>query len=121
MMIFMTLAIGSDPAPKSLQQWLAQGEMLYTAALKECQTIEAQILELESRLSARHAEANQIARLIGKPPLDSSRRPSAQLVTAHTQDTSARNTAQIARALSGATPARQPVPSREPAVLPPRS
>ena len=121
MMVFMTLAISSDLAPKSLQQWLAQGEVLYTAALKECQTIEAQILELESRLSARHAEANQIARLIGKPPIEASRRLSAQLVTAHTQDTSARNSAQIARALSGASPVRQTVAAREAAALPPRT
>ena len=119
-MEFMTLAIGSEPAPKSLQQWLAQGEMLYTAALKECQSIEAQILELESRLAARHSEVNQIARLIGKPPLEGTRRLSAQIATAYPQEPS-RNTAQIARALSGTKPMREIVPPRESAPLPPRT
>jgi len=119
-MELMTLAIGSEPAPKSLQQWLAQGEMLYAAVLKEYQAIEAQILELESRLAARHSEVNQIARLIGKPPLEGARRLSAQIVTAYPQEPS-RNTAQIARALSGARPVREIIPPREPAPLPPRT
>ena len=65
---------------KSLSEWLTEGEALYNAALAEYQNIEAQLDELEARLAAKKAEVNQIAQVIGKPPVESSRRLTAQLV-----------------------------------------
>src|ERR1700736_4776651 len=87
--------------PRTFQQWLAQGETLYLAMLKECQAIEAQIAELEGRLCARQAEVNQIAKVIGKPTMEGNRRLSAQLITSYPADPPNSSTVQIARALSG--------------------
>ena len=58
----------------SFQEWLSQGEALYQAALKDYHAIEAQLDDLEGRLVAKQAEVNQIAQVIGKPPVESSRR-----------------------------------------------
>jgi hypothetical protein len=58
----------------SFQEWLSQGEALYQAALKDYHAIEAQLDDLESKLVAKQAEVNQIAQVIGKPPVESSRR-----------------------------------------------
>lgn len=110
---------GSESLPaRSLQEWLAQGELLYAAILKECHSIESQMAELENRLAARQAEANQIAHVIGKPVIDANRRLSAQLVTSYAPEPSSRTTSHIARALSGARPSREIIPPRDP--LPPR-
>jgi hypothetical protein len=57
----------------NFQDWLKQGESLYQAALKEFHDYEAQLAELESRLAAKQAEVNQIAQMIGKPMVESSR------------------------------------------------
>jgi hypothetical protein len=57
----------------NFQDWLKQGESLYQAALKEFHDYEAQLGELESRLVAKQAEVNQIAQMIGKPMVESSR------------------------------------------------
>jgi hypothetical protein len=57
----------------NFQDWLKQGEALYQAALKEFRDVETQLAELESRLVAKQAEVNQIAVVIGKPPVESSR------------------------------------------------
>src|SRR5438552_18168679 len=59
---------------KSLQDWLTEGEQLYNTALAEYQSIESQLDELEARLAAKKAEVNQIAQVVGKPPVESSRR-----------------------------------------------
>lgn len=107
---------GPEAHPKSLQQWLAQGDALYMGLLKECQAIEAQIVELENRLVAKQAEVNQVARVIGKPPIEANHRLSAQLITAYTPDLPPpRSTPQVTR--PPIRPAREPV-TRE--VIPPR-
>ena len=92
----------------NFQEWLNQGEALYQAALKEYHAIEAQLDDLESRLVAKQAEVNQIAQVIGKPPVEGTRRLSAQLVAAEVIDapergapTAAGSNASIARALTG--------------------
>ena len=66
----------------NFQEWLQQGDALYQAALKEYHSIEAQLDDLESKLVAKQAEVNQIAQVIGKPPVEGNRRLSAQLVAA---------------------------------------
>ena len=58
----------------NFQEWLQQGDALYQAALKEYHSIEAQLDDLEARLVAKQAEVNQIAQVIGKPPVEGSRR-----------------------------------------------
>ena len=58
----------------NFQEWLQQGEALYQAALKEYRAIEAQLDDLESKLVAKQAEVNQIAQVIGKPPVEANRR-----------------------------------------------
>ena len=91
----------------SFNEWLQQGENLYSAALKEFHDIERQLEELESRLSAKQAEVNQIAQVIGKPPVEGNRRLSAELVQTEIIDLPERtgqtqsSNATIARALTG--------------------
>ena len=58
----------------NFQEWLKQGEDLYQAALRDYHAIEAQLDELESKLVAKQAEVNQIAQVIGKPPVEGTRR-----------------------------------------------
>jgi hypothetical protein len=61
----------------NFQDWLKQGEGLYQAALKEFHDVEAQLAELESRLVAKQAEVNQIAQMIGRPLVESTRSAAA--------------------------------------------
>src|SRR5271155_4334015 len=68
-------------APASIQSWLAQGEALYNAAVKDFRDLEAQLESLEAKLIAKQSEVNQIAQVIGKPPIEGNRRLTAQLVT----------------------------------------
>lgn len=86
---------------KSLQDWLAEGERLYNEALKDYQAIEQQLDDLEQRLMAKKAELNQIAQVIGKPPVEGNRRLSAQLVEEHGPQSIPHSQATIARALTG--------------------
>ncbi len=86
---------------KSLSEWLHEGEHLYNQALKEYQAIETQLDELEQRLVAKKAEVNQIASVIGKPPVESNRRLTAQLVDDHGPSSIPHSQATIARALTG--------------------
>ncbi len=86
---------------KSLQEWLSEGEQLYNAALSEYQQIEAQLDELEAKLAAKKAEVNQIAQVVGKPPVESSRRLSAELIEQHGPNSVPNSPATIARALTG--------------------
>lgn len=72
--------------PANFQEWLQQGDALYQAALKEYHSIEAQLDDLESKLVAKQAEVNQIAQVIGKPPVEGSRRPGGQIVAAEVLD-----------------------------------
>lgn len=98
--------------PKSLQQWLAQGELLYAAMVRECQALEAQMSDLEGRLAAKQGEVNQLAQVIRKPQVEH-RRLSAQLVTSYAPDAPPATPA-IARALSGKPPVMRQVGSTRP-------
>jgi hypothetical protein len=86
---------------KIVQQWLSQGETIYAGLVKECQALEAQLEDLETRLAAKHAEVNQVAQIIGKPMVEGNRRLSAQLVTSYAPD-------------AQSTPTRNPIPPRIP-------
>ena len=90
----------------SFQEWLQQGEHLYNTALREYHDIERQLGELETRLVEKQNEVNQIAQMIGKPPVEGNRRLTAQLVTAEFVEATDRTptpgaNANIARALTG--------------------
>lgn len=86
---------------KSLKDWLTEGESLYQGALQEYQALERQIEELEQKLLVKKDEVNQIASVIGKPPVETSRRLSAQLVDDHGPSSVPNSPATIARALTG--------------------
>jgi hypothetical protein len=86
---------------KSFRDWLSEGEHLYAGALGEYQAIEAQIENLEERLAAKKAEVNQIAHVIGKPPVEGNRRLTAQLVEGDSHNLNTAPAGNIARALSG--------------------
>jgi hypothetical protein len=86
---------------KSFRDWLTEGERLYTTALNEFQALEIQIDDLEQKLAAKKAEVNQIAHVIGKPPVEGNRRLTAQLVEAEPSSMNIAPAGNIARALSG--------------------
>jgi len=86
---------------KSFKQWLEEGEELYNEALKEYQHLEEQLEQLEQKLAEKKEELDQIARVIGKPPVESRRRAGVQVVEAAAPGSipASRNT--IAKALTG--------------------
>ena len=86
---------------KSLQEWLHEGEALYESALAEYQALEGQLDELEARLAAKREEVNQIAQVVGKPPVEPTRRLAAELVDATGPNSVPNSPATIARALTG--------------------
>ena len=86
---------------KTLQEWLQEGEALYNAALAEYQGIERQLEELEAKLAAKKVELNQIAQVVGKPPVETNRRLTAELVDQHGPNSVPNSPATIARALTG--------------------
>lgn len=86
---------------KSLNDWLKEGEQLYSEAMSEYQSIEAQLDELEVKLAAKKNELNQIAQVIGKPPVEGQRRLTAQLVDDQGPNSVPNSPATIARALTG--------------------
>jgi hypothetical protein len=86
---------------KSLNDWLKEGEDLYAEAMKEYQSIEAQLDELEVKLAAKKNELNQIAQVIGKPPVEGNRRLTAQLVDETGPSSVPNSPATIARAITG--------------------
>ena len=86
---------------KSFKDWLNEGENLYNAAMREYQAIEQQLEQLEQQLTAKRAEVNQIAAVIGKPPVESSRRPAVEIIDAHGPNSVPNSPATIARALTG--------------------
>jgi hypothetical protein len=89
---------------KSFRDWLSEGEHLYNTAMAEFKDLEAQIDGLEQQLTAKKAEVNQIAHVIGKPPVETSRRLTAQLIETPEQGHgpgAAVPVGQMARALSG--------------------
>jgi hypothetical protein len=86
---------------KSFKDWISEGESLYNTTLKEYQSIEQQLDDLEAKLAAKKAEVNQIAQVIGKPPVETNRRLTAQLVEEHGPNSVPNSPATIARALTG--------------------
>jgi hypothetical protein len=88
---------------KTLADWLSEGESLYNAAIAEFQALERQLEELEAKLAAKKAEVNQIAQVVGKPPVESTggKRLTAELIDPHTPNSVPNSPATIARALTG--------------------
>jgi t-SNARE complex subunit (syntaxin) len=88
---------------KSFQEWLKEGEDLYSNALSEFQALETQIEELEKKLAEKKAELNQIAQVVGKSPVESNRRVAAQIIDPERQQagTNTNSAAAIARAITG--------------------
>lgn len=88
---------------KTIQEWIREGEELYSGAIKELQDLEAQMAELDARLSAKASEVNQIAGIIGKPAVDQPRRITAHLVDEQGSGIGGGSAASatIARALAG--------------------
>ena len=86
---------------KSFKDWLQEGEELYQGALREFQSIEAQLEKLENQLAAKKEELNHIAQVIGKPPVEGNRKPAVQIVDREAPGSipASRNT--IAKALTG--------------------
>jgi hypothetical protein len=100
---------------KTFREWLAEGEQLYNNAMTEFHTLEKQLEQLEQQLAAKKAEVNQIAGVIGKSPIDSSRRLNAQLVDASvTPVTAPPPTGGVARALGGGRVPSNGVPPTPP-------
>jgi hypothetical protein len=102
---FFSSPAEDSPMSKSFQDWLREGENLYDGAMSEYQAIEAQLEDLERQLTEKKSEVNQIAEIIGKPPVESNRRLTAQIIegngsnTGNTQNPS--SAAAIARAITG--------------------
>lgn len=86
---------------KSISDWMREGEELYANGLKEFQEMETQLQELESKLTAKQDEVNQVAQIIGKPLVEGNRRLTAQLVEDHGPLSVPNSSSTIARALSG--------------------
>ena len=86
---------------KSFKDWLQEGESLYTEAMNEYQQLESQIEDLEKKLAIKKDELNQIAAVVGKPPVESNRRLTAQLIDDHGPSSVPNSPATIARALTG--------------------
>ena len=93
--------MGGAFVAKSIQDWMHEGEELYNSAFKEFQELEKQLEELEVRLAAKQAEVNQIAGIIGKPPVEGNRRVAAQLIDERGPASVPNSSATIARALAG--------------------
>lgn len=94
-------SFGGLDVAKSIQDWMREGEELYAASLRDYQSIEAQLTELEQRLATKQQEVNQIAQIIGKPMVEGNRRLAAQLVEDHGPHSVPNSPATIARALAG--------------------
>ncbi len=89
--------------PKSIAEWMREGEELYSTAMKDYQELERQINDLEKHLLAKQDEVNQLAQIIGKPVVEGNRRLSAQLIDDHGPSSVPNSPATIARALAGRT------------------
>ena len=96
-------ALGGVSVSTNFHEWLQQGDALYQTALKEYHAIEAQLDELEAKLAAKQAEVNQIAQVIGKPAVESTRRTGGTEIidVPDRGPTGVGSNASIARALTG--------------------
>ena len=87
---------------KSIRDWLQEGEAMYGQAIDEFRSLEAQLEELENKLVAKQDEVNQLAAIIGKPPVElNTRRPSVQIVEGHAPGSIPASRSTIAKALTG--------------------
>lgn len=86
---------------KSIKDWLAEGEQIYGAAIDEYQALESQLMELEQRLALKREEVNVIAEKLSKPPIETSRRLSAEIVDRGQPGSQPNSPSSIARALTG--------------------
>jgi hypothetical protein len=85
---------------KSINDWMREGEELYLLALKDFEELTAQLEDVEKRHAIKKDEVNQIARIIGKPIIETNRRVMAELMD--DQDGPSPNSSStIARALTG--------------------
>lgn len=114
-------AMNSPAAPdvasaRSFAQWLAQGEQLLPALVKQYEMMEAQLIELESRLADKQAEIQQLARTLGKQPPQLNRRVTAQIVTHYPIDAADRPAPTQPARLPPVRPplARAPIAPRNP-------
>ena len=55
---------------KNFRDWMTEGEELYSIALREYEQLQGQLESLQTQLSAKKEELNQIAAVIGKPQVD---------------------------------------------------
>jgi len=89
------------PVGKSFKEWLSEGESLYATAMSEYHSLETQIAELEQRILVKRDEINEIARVIGKEQLDTSKRLAAEVVERGQPNSVPNSPNTIARALTG--------------------
>lgn len=109
--------------PKSINEWLAEGDQLYSSTLTEYHELETQLNDLEERLAGKLAELNRLAGVIGKtqiegrklaapagaipPPMTAAPAPggapvvTGQVVDPHNGHNIPNSPANIARALTG--------------------
>jgi hypothetical protein len=86
---------------KSIQQWIQEGEELYAQSMQEYQSLQSELEQLEAKLAEKQEEVNRMAQIIGKPPVESSKRLTAELVTDRGPSGMPNSPATIARALTG--------------------
>jgi len=86
---------------KNFKEWLSEGESLYNSAMAEYQSLEAQIIDLEQKLTAKREEVNEIARVVNKEPIESNRRLTAEIVERGQGNSVPNNPRTIANALTG--------------------
>lgn len=87
---------------RTFQDWINEGQTIYAGSLDEFHSIETQIEALEQQLAVKRDEVNQIAHVIGKPPIEqSARRISAEIIDADHDRTHAIPIGSMARALTG--------------------
>jgi hypothetical protein len=58
-----------DTMPKTLNDWLQEGEEVYQGAVQEYRQIEEQLRDLATHWRAKKAEIDRIAAMLGKTPL----------------------------------------------------
>jgi hypothetical protein len=68
---YMTNERAGDRQMKSFKEWLGEGESIYGEAMGQYKELEQQLADIEARLADKKEEVNQIAAVIGKPPIPS--------------------------------------------------
>ena len=87
---------------KTIKDWIQEGEALYDQAVEEYRSLQTQLEELESKLAEKQDEVNQMAAIIGRPPVElNHRRPSVQIVEGHAPGSIPASRSTIAKALTG--------------------